>query len=164
MTVQLDEVVVGHAGDVVHHDIVGIALLVGQIPLVVNGVHKVDVMLVNGRILVLALQVVQKLTVDLSHHGANRGVQLGKARGVVVDAGVVVQAGLAEGLEVLPITVEGLPGGTITVRHTLELYKTFIGLLLPGTLPLVGRVTDIEGIVISDSSWLHVLIHFKLID
>lgn len=63
--------------------------------------------------------------------------------------------GLAKPFEVLPIAVEGLPGGTITVGHTLELYKTFIGLLFPCTLPLVGRVTEVERVVVSSSSGFH---------
>ena len=60
--------------------------------------------------------------------------------------------GLAEGLVMLPIAFEGLPGGTVAVGHTLELYETFVGLLGTRTLPAVGRVADVERIVVADSS------------
>jgi hypothetical protein len=66
--------------------------------------------------------------------------------------------------EAVVVTLQGFPCCPIAVGHGLELHETLVFLFLTRTLPLVGRVSDIEGIVISDSSWLHVLIHFKLID
>ena len=66
--------------------------------------------------------------------------------------------GLAMALEVLPVAFQYLPCGTITVGHRLELYEAGIGLLYPCTLPMVGRVADVERIVVSDSS--HVLLFF----
>lgn len=67
---------------------------------------------------------------------------------------------LALHAEALVVGLKHLPGGTIAVGHTLELYKFFIFLLVRSTLPAVGRVSDIERVVVSDTSWFHV--HFIL--
>ena len=55
--------------------------------------------------------------------------------------------------EMLPIAFQYLPGCPVAVSHRLELYKTLVGLLHPHAFPAVGRVADVERVVISDSSF-----------
>ena len=68
---------------------------------------------------------------------------------------------LALPAEAVVVGLKHFPCRPITVGQGGELYKTFIFLLVPGTLPTVGRVSDVERVVVPDSSGcLHV--HFIL--
>ena len=55
-------------------------------------------------------------------------------------------------VEMLPVRFQYPPCRPVSVGHGLELYKTLVGLLLAHALPSVGRPTDIERVVVSDSS------------
>ena len=55
--------------------------------------------------------------------------------------------------EAFVIGLEDAPCRPIAVGHALELYKTFVGLFFRCTLPFVGRVSDVEWVVVSDSSF-----------
>jgi hypothetical protein len=59
---------------------------------------------------------------------------------------------LAKALEVLPIALQRLPGSSVTVGHTFKLHEATVRLLYPRTLPSVGRVADVERIVVTESS------------
>ena len=62
--------------------------------------------------------------------------------------------------EAVEVRVERAPCSPIAVGHALELHETFVGLLFPSTLPLVGRVADVERVIVSKSSWYsHSLFH-----
>ena len=54
--------------------------------------------------------------------------------------------------EVLPIRIQHLPCRAVSVRHRRELYEGFVRLLHPRPLPTVGRVADVERIIVSESS------------
>ena len=54
------------------------------------------------------------------------------------------------------IGLEDAPCRPIAIGHALELYKTLVFLLCRSTLPFVGRVSDVEWVVVSDSSCLHI--------
>ena len=63
--------------------------------------------------------------------------------------------GLALAVEVFPVALQHFPRGTVAVGHRLELYEATVFLLHPCTLPTVGRVADVERIVVTDSSAFH---------
>ena len=60
--------------------------------------------------------------------------------------------GLTCGMKVMPIAFECFPCCAVAVGHGLELYKFLIGLCHGCPFPSVGRPTDVERIVVSDSS------------
>ena len=44
MAVKVDEIIVGHAGDIVHYELIGLCLLIRKLSLVVRRVDVFDVM------------------------------------------------------------------------------------------------------------------------
>ena len=60
-------------------------------------------------------------------------------------------------LQPLVVGVQCFPGGPIAISHRFELYKRLVGLLLARSLPAVGRVADVERVVVSCSSCFHVM-------
>ena len=50
------------------------------------------------------------------------------------------------------VGLEDAPCGPIAISHAIELDKTLVGLFYRSTLPFVGRVSDVEWVVVSDSS------------
>ena len=82
-------------------------------------------------------------------HGAyvGGGIVL-RRRGPTADDGFY-RKGLACGAEVFPVALEQFPAGTVTVGHALELHERCVGLLGARTLPAVGRVADVERVVVS---------------
>ena len=87
---QIDEVIIGHAGNIVHYDLVGLVCAVGNSVVAAHGIDVVDMVGVDGGIFIAPLQILQHLAVDLPHHGLNGPVELGLLRGILVDLGVVV--------------------------------------------------------------------------
>ena len=57
--------------------------------------------------------------------------------------------------ETKAVRVQYLPGSPIAVGHGLELDETLVGLCGGCSLPLVRRTTDVQRVVVSDSSWFH---------
>ena len=64
-------------------------------------------------------------------------------------------------IEGFPIAFEHLPGSTIAIGHAHELYETLVRLLCPCSLPSVGRMADIERIVVTDAS-THTCCNFRV--
>ena len=64
MAIQLDAVIVGHGGDVVHDDLVGLGLLVGDGGSVVILLHEGKVVAEDGRGGVVLLQIAQQALVE----------------------------------------------------------------------------------------------------
>ena len=52
-------------------------------------------------------------------------------------------------LEVYPIALQHLPRRPVSVRHRLELHEALVRLVYPCTLRFVGRVTDVQGVVVA---------------
>jgi hypothetical protein len=55
-------------------------------------------------------------------------------------------------MEMIPIRFKRFPCCPIAVCHGLELHETWVCLLFARTLPSVGRVADVERIVVALSS------------
>ena len=69
-------------------------------------VDVINVMGEDGGATVVRLEIIQKLSVDLGHHGSHRGVEPRKGGGVVVDQLVVVLLGFFQRLEMLGIQLD----------------------------------------------------------
>ena len=54
--------------------------------------------------------------------------------------------------EKVVVGLQNLPGSSVAIVQVDELYKTFIVLFRQNTLPMVGRVSDVERVVVTDSS------------
>ena len=88
--VQVNEIIVGHAGDIVHNDLVGFGLFVGHLPGIVGLVYIIYVMAEDGGVGLALGQVIQQLLVNFLHHGLCHPVQDHPARFRGIDHGVVV--------------------------------------------------------------------------
>ncbi len=88
--VQINEIVVGHAGNIVHNDLIGLGFFVGHFPGVVGLVYIIYMVTEDGGVLLFQLQVFQKLLVDLLHHWLYHTLENGSARLVGIDHGVIL--------------------------------------------------------------------------
>ena len=79
------------------------------------------------------------------------GVVLGGRRPPADDVPYIIRPSLL--FQPMAIRVEYLPCRPIAVSHGGELHESLVGLHFPCTLPLVGRVTDIQWMVVSYSSF-----------
>jgi len=87
--VEVDEVVVGHAGDIICHDELGGLIAIGSCTFIVHTLHKGDMVGEYGGGLVVAYKMVKQLFEGLLHHGTDDALQgLLHAR-VLIDEGVV---------------------------------------------------------------------------
>ena len=86
---QINEIIIGHAGNVVHHDLVGLSPAVAHLPGIPGLVYIIHMMEQDGRILLVLDQIVQHLLVDLLHHGLDHPVQDRPSRLGSIDHGVV---------------------------------------------------------------------------
>ena len=87
---QVDKIIVGHAGDVVHNDLVGLGLFVGLLPGIPRLVYIIYVVTEDGGVLLAMFQILQQLFVDLLHHGFHHPLQDGTARFIGINDGVIL--------------------------------------------------------------------------
>ena len=86
---QIDEIIVGHTGDIVHDDLIRLGLFIGNLPGIPGLVNIINMMTEDGAIHLLLLQILQQLLVDLLHHRLHHPLQDGPARLVGVNDGVI---------------------------------------------------------------------------
>ena len=104
--VQINEIIVGHAGDIVHHKLVGLRHFVGYGTGIGGQVYIINMMLENGGILALVEQIVQKLLINIRHHGLGHPLQLDTAGLVFIDDGVIFPLAGLHRLEMLLIQLD----------------------------------------------------------
>ena len=69
LSIQVDEIVVRHAGDIVHHDLVAVGFFIRKASLVMSTIDVSYMVREDGRRGVFALQVTEKSLIDVFHHG-----------------------------------------------------------------------------------------------
>ena len=100
---QINDIIIGHAGDVVHHDLVGLGSLIRRMPGITGLVDIINMMTEDGRILLPQDQVLQQLLIDLGHHGLCHLLQLEAAGLIGVDHSVILTLAGLDSLEMLSI-------------------------------------------------------------
>ena len=84
--VQVDEVIISHAGDIIHYDLVGFRLLVGNFLGVADTIDIVQVVPENGGAGRSGAEIGKHLVINFCHHGFYGIIELGPGSGIFVDA------------------------------------------------------------------------------